>query len=327
VTLAQDLARRDLTINAMALACPNTPLQEGFQDWLPLSPPSISHPNTHLPTFPALIDPYGGQDDLQNTCLRHVSPAFSEDPVRVLRVARFAARFPQFHIHLDTWALMHHMVEQGETKALVYERVWQEMALALMEKSPSRFFEVLNRVQPLGPEWPEIIPPSILTQLDQAAHGSTALPVRVALLAQSWPEPSLFQTHAHSLRMPRSAIQLGTLWLREQHPLQQASTFKAADWAAFFDRCDAWRQKERFEQLQEVWSWSQPDLYASVQPVLDAAWQAASSVNPGAVVAGLTQQKTPSQGMMIAQAIRHARQQAIQRALSSSTFSAPILHS
>ncbi len=319
VTLAQDLARRDLTINAMALPCPNMPVQEGFQDWLPLS----NQPASYLPaSLPTLIDPHGGQGDLQNACLRHISPAFSEDPVRVLRVARFAARFPQFRIHPDTWVLMHHMVAQGETQSLVYERVWQETARALMATSPSRFFEVLNRIQPLGPEWPALIPPWVLTQLDQAAHGGCPLPVRVALLAQSWPEPSLFQTHAHILRMPRSAIQLSTLWLRERTPLKQALTFSAADWASFFERCDAWRQNQRFEELREVWSLSQPDLYASVRLVLEAAWQAASTVNPGAVVAGLTQQKIPqgSQGTVIAQAIRQARQQAIQKALSLSTF-------
>ncbi|NLC24255.1 MAG: multifunctional CCA tRNA nucleotidyl transferase/2'3'-cyclic phosphodiesterase/2'nucleotidase/phosphatase, partial [Oxalobacter sp.] len=115
VTLEEDLARRDLTMNAMALS------KDGD-----------------------LIDPFGGQEDLKNRVFRHVSPAFAEDPVRILRLARFAARFPDFTIAPETMDLMKEMVASGEVNALVPERIWQELSQGLMEKQPSRMFMVLR---------------------------------------------------------------------------------------------------------------------------------------------------------------------------------------
>ena len=115
VTLEQDLARRDLTINAIARA------EDG-----------------------SLIDPYGGQADLHARLLRHVSPAFVEDPVRLLRVARLAARLPDFSVAPETMALLRQMVAQGEVDALVPERVWQELSRGLMAQRPSRMMEVLQ---------------------------------------------------------------------------------------------------------------------------------------------------------------------------------------
>jgi len=127
VTLDDDLARRDLTINAMA----RSPGGE-------------------------LIDPFGGQQDLEQRILRHVSPAFREDPVRVLRLARFAARFPDFQVADETLALCQEMVADGEVDHLVPERVWQEMSRALMETRPSRFFEVLREAGALAVILPEL---------------------------------------------------------------------------------------------------------------------------------------------------------------------------
>ena len=127
VTLEQDLARRDLTINAMA---------------------EDEHGQ--------VIDPYGGQRDLADRVLRHVSPAFAEDPVRILRLARFAARFADFRVAPETVALMREMVAAGEVDALVAERVWQELSRGLMERRPSRMFEVLRdagALQKLLPEF------------------------------------------------------------------------------------------------------------------------------------------------------------------------------
>src|SRR5688572_14962025 len=115
VTLEEDLARRDLTINAMARAADGR-----------------------------LVDPFGGQDDLRAKRLRHVSPAFAEDPVRILRLARFAARFGDFEVAPETLALMRQMVASGEVDALVPERVWQELSRGLMEAHPSKMFEVLR---------------------------------------------------------------------------------------------------------------------------------------------------------------------------------------
>src|SRR5271170_3872784 len=126
VTLEEDLARRDLTINAMARA------EDG-----------------------SLIDPFGGEKDLRAGVLRHVGPAFAEDPLRVLRVARFAARF-DFRVAPQTEALMRRIAESGELATLTSERIWQELSRALMTAKPSRFFTVLQRSGALAQLFPEV---------------------------------------------------------------------------------------------------------------------------------------------------------------------------
>lgn len=170
VTLEQDLARRDLTINAIARD------SEG-----------------------ALIDPYRGVDDLKAGVLRHVGPAFVEDPVRILRLARFAARFADFTVAEETQALMREMVENGEVDALIPERVWQELAKGLMEARPSRMFEVLRQCGALKKILPEVDrlfgvpqPPQhhpevdtgvhVMLVVDYAAAQDFDLPVRFAAL-------------------------------------------------------------------------------------------------------------------------------------------------
>jgi tRNA nucleotidyltransferase (CCA-adding enzyme) len=170
VTLEDDLARRDLTINAIAQ-------DEGG----------------------ALIDPHGGQRDLAGKVLRHVSPAFAEDPVRILRLARFAARFADFAVAAETEALMREMVRAGEVDALVPERVWQEVSRGLMEGKPSRMFEVLRDCGALARVLPEVdrlfgVPQRadyhpevdtgvhLMMVLDMAARLEASLPVRYACL-------------------------------------------------------------------------------------------------------------------------------------------------
>src|SRR5881392_3964372 len=160
VTLEDDLRRRDLTINAMARSEDGT-----------------------------LVDPHGGERDLRAGMLRHVSDAFAEDPVRILRVARFAARFG-FAIAPETLALMRRMVEGGEADALVPERVWQELARGLMEKSPSRMIAVLRECGALARVLPELdrsfahpdAPDQLARRLDCAASRGHPLPARYALL-------------------------------------------------------------------------------------------------------------------------------------------------
>src|SRR5260370_34521885 len=148
VTLEEDLARRDLTINAIAQA------EDG-----------------------SLIDPYHGRSDLQARVLRHVSPAFIEDPVRILRVARFAARFASlgFQVAPETTALMRAMVERGEADVLVAERVWQETEKALHEPGASGFFTVLRECGALKVIYPEIDAPFALPQ-PQTSHPQTHTP-------------------------------------------------------------------------------------------------------------------------------------------------------
>ena len=182
VTLEQDLSRRDLTINSIAAPARLTSANGTFQ-----------------PDFEALIDPYGGQRDLRAKVLRHVTDAFREDPVRILRLARFAARFADFSVAPDTMAMMQDMVRAGEADALVPERVWQELARGLMEKQPSHMLEVLRdcgALQKLLPEvdrlWgvpqradyhPEIDTGiHLLMVLNMAAQLGAPLPVRFACL-------------------------------------------------------------------------------------------------------------------------------------------------
>ena len=158
VTLEEDLRRRDLTINAMARG------EDG-----------------------KLVDPYGGERDLRAGVLRHVSDAFAEDPVRILRVARFAARF-DFAIAPETLALMRRMVAAGEADALVPERVWQELARGLMEKSPSRMVAVLRECGALARILAEVdrafdrpdVPEALAQRLDRAAARGYPLAVRFA---------------------------------------------------------------------------------------------------------------------------------------------------
>src|SRR5665647_1752255 len=166
VTLEQDLARRDLTINSIAAQASSIRANSEFE-----------------PDLSALIDPYGGQQDLQDKVLRHVTEAFREDPVRILRLARFAARFSDFSVAPETRALMQEMVASGEVDALVPERVWQELARGLMEGKPSRMFEVLRDCgaqQKLLPEIKLESGPNLI--LDMAAQLQAPLPVRFACL-------------------------------------------------------------------------------------------------------------------------------------------------
>jgi len=158
VTLEEDLLRRDLTINAMA----ETPDGE-------------------------LIDPYGGKDDLDNGILRHVSPAFAEDPVRILRIARFAARFSRwgFHVAHDTNKLLRSMVASGEVDQLVPERVWAELVKALAEPVPVRFFEVLHGCGALARLLPELEPLYPAAGHTAKAPGHATLPVLQAAVGLS----------------------------------------------------------------------------------------------------------------------------------------------
>ena len=186
VTLEQDLARRDLTINSIA-AC-------AYINW------ATGQFDTEFSLNPAdLIDPFGGQQDLQAKVLRHVTDAFREDPVRILRVARFAARFTDFTVAPSTMQLMNDMVAHGEADALVAERVWQELSRGLMEAKPSRLFDVLRDCGALKRLLPEVdrlwgVPQRadyhpevdtgmhLMMVLDMAARLDAPLPVRFACL-------------------------------------------------------------------------------------------------------------------------------------------------
>ena len=256
VTLEEDLARRDLTINAIARSADGT-----------------------------LIDPFGGRRDLAARVLRHVSPAFAEDPVRVLRVARFAARFAPlgFQVAPDTLALMRAMVERREVDALVPERVWQETEKALREPKTSEFFRVLRTCGALQPIYPEIdalfgVPqpaqwhPEIdtgvhtLMVLDQAAALSADPTVRFAALVhdlgkgttprEEWPSHrgheersvALIAALAERLRLPAEYRELGVIVARYHGIVHRAFELKPKTILDFMEHADAFRRPERFAQ-------------------------------------------------------------------------------
>ena len=255
VTLEQDLQRRDLTINAMALTADGT-----------------------------LIDPFGGAADLRAGALRHVSPAFAEDPVRILRVARFAARFAGFTVAPETLALMREMVAAGEVDALVSERVWQELARGLMEAKPSRFFELLRAcgaLRVLLPEmerlWGVPQPPQhhpeidtgahLMMVLDQSARLGTPLPVRWACLCHdlgkgTTPAELLPRHIGHEqrsavlaralgerLKVPTDCRELADVAAREHGNVHASAGLDAAALLRLLERCDALRRPARFADL------------------------------------------------------------------------------
>ena len=257
VTLEQDLMRRDFTINAIA------------QD---------ADGNT--------IDPYNGIADLHAGILRHVSAAFSEDPVRILRAARFAARFG-FAIASETLALMRGMVANGEVDALVAERVWQELARGLMENIPSRFFATLRscgalaRILPevdalFGVPQPENYHPEIdcgvhtLMVVDDAAKYGYTLEVRFAALAHdlgkgNTPRDILPRHIGHEarsvelvkklserLRAPSECRDLALLAARFHGDIHRAGELRAETIIKLFQSADAWRRPERFNHLLQV---------------------------------------------------------------------------
>lgn len=258
VTLEEDLARRDLTINAIAAPA----------DWTGVG---------------AVFDPYNGQADLQAKLLRHVTEAFREDPVRILRVARFAARLPDFTVHPDTLQLMREMVDAGEADHLVPERVWQEISRGLMEAKPSRMVEVLRDCGALRvllpeldrlwgvPQRPEYHPEvdsgvHAMLVLDMAAQLQTPLTVRFACLCHDfgkgttpvdmWPRhigheqrsARLLQGVCARWRVPNDCKELADLVAREHGNIHRSQELGAAALLRLYERSDALRKPERFAQ-------------------------------------------------------------------------------
>ena len=263
VTLEEDLARRDLTINAIALPA-------ALADAQPLP-------------AEALVDPFHGRRDLQHKVLRHVTEAFREDPVRILRLARFGARFADFGVAPQTMALMRGMVEAGEADALVPERVWQELARGLMEAKPSRMFELLRECGALAVLLPEVdrlwgVPQPaahhpevdtgahLMLVLDMAAQLQAPLAVRFACLTHdlgkgTTPADALPRHIGHEQRSAELLVGLCERWrvpvdirelaevvAREHGNLHRSGALDAAGVLRLLERCDAIRKPQRFEQ-------------------------------------------------------------------------------
>ena len=254
VTLEQDLARRDLTINAMA------------QD-----------------EHGTVVDPHSGQRDLHARVLRHVSPAFAEDPVRILRLARFAARFGDFTVADETMALCRAMVASGEVDALVPERVWQELSRGLMEAHPPRLFAVLRDCGALARLLPEVdrlwgVPQPadhhpevdtgvhLMMVLQTSARLQTSLPVRFACLChdlgkgstspQEWPRHigheqrsvKLLRKLSERLRVPVDCRELADVVAAEHGNVHRSGELNAAAVLRLLERCDALRRPQRFAE-------------------------------------------------------------------------------
>lgn len=272
VTLEEDLLRRDLTINAMAEDATG-----------------------------AVIDPYSGQQDLQARVLRHVSEAFAEDPVRILRVARFAARFPEFTIAPETQSLMRTMVGSGEAKHLVPERVWQEVSRGLMADQPERMFSVLDACGAAKDLFAGVLPPAGV--LACAAQRDLALPVRVALWLSACTAEQVAEM-ATALRLPTDCKDMALLLARHQCALLTLDTLSAEDRLDTLERCDALRRADRFKILLSALPCLGADAALIDQWLQVAA--AAAGVDAGAIALAVRTQEH------IAARIRDARIEAIQ---------------
>lgn len=283
VTLDDDLKRRDLTVNAMA----RTPAGE-------------------------LVDPLGGANDLRNKVLRHVGPAFEEDPVRILRLARFAARFFEFEIAPETIGLCRRMVELGEADALVPERVWQEVSRGLMSEKPSRLFEVLVQCEALSVVMPGFVYTSQLgSQLDSAATwGERTLPGMYAL---SMTLTDQRQQLAKRLRAPSECAQWAELLPAIEQACVASNDWSDGQWPEavlnFLERADAIRRPERLLALLNMAS----HLVDCPQKRWQDALLAARSIDAGAIARPLQDKGAQA----IAAAVRAARLAAVSQAVAS----------
>ena len=259
VTLEEDLKRRDLTINAMAKAEDGT-----------------------------LIDPFGGRRDLDARVLRHVSDAFAEDPLRILRLARFAARFG-FAVAEETMTLMRRMVESGEADYLVPERVWQELARGLAEPHPELMFEVLERSGFRARLFPEIrVWPK---------RFSGSLPVRFAHLTWPLSEPQI-ESLCERLRAPNEVRELALAASRSRNLLQAKG---AEELLELLKRADAFRRPERFAELLEAARLADASIDTAR---IERARAAAAAIDAGAIA-------RKADASSIAQRIDEARLNAI----------------
>ena len=274
VSLEEDLLRRDLTVNAMALDAKGR-----------------------------LIDPQGGQQDLAQGLLRHVSPAFIEDPVRILRVARFCARFGQFRIAPETLELMRTMVERGEVDALVPERIWQELARGLMYPHAARMLDALKacgalaRMLPaLDHAWPA---PGVCAALAQAVAIDAPLPVRwAALLHQlGMDEAGMVQS---AVRAPQACADLARMLIREQGSLQSPD-HDSQSALSLLEHCDALRKPERFEQLLQAMACVRRDM----EPLLQG-WRRALDASRAVQAGAIAQAVPPEPALTRAERIRAA---------------------
>lgn len=344
VTLEEDLARRDLTINSIA-AC---------ADW--------TSAGGKLGSKVDLIDPFGGQRDLQAKVLRHVTDAFREDPVRILRLARFAARFHDFSIAPETGALLREMVADGEADHLVPERVWQELSRGLMEAHPARMFDVLRECGALAVVLPELnrlwgVPQRaeyhpevdtgvhVMMVLQMAARLNASLPVRWACLMHDLGKGTtpahvlprhigheqrsskLLRTVGQRLRVPTDCTELADVVAREHGNIHRSGDLNAAALVRLLERCDAFRKPARFADALLACECDargrlgmEEDAYPQ-RPHLLAALAAAQGVDTASVAQAAVDRG--ARGDAIGKAVATARAQAVQAWLGQAASETP----
>ena len=344
VTLEEDLARRDLTINSIA----------ALADWTGASGQNGLNPG--------LIDPFGGQRDLQAKVLRHVTDAFREDPVRILRLARFAARFHDFSIAPETMALLREMVADGEADHLVPERVWQELSRGLMEAHPARMFEVLRECGALAVVLPELnrlwgVPQRaeyhpevdtgvhVMMVLQMAARLNASLPVRWACLMHDLGKGTtpadvlprhigheqrsskLLRTVGQRLRVPTDCTELADVVAREHGNIHRSGDLNAAALVRLLERCDAFRKPARFADALLACECDargrlgmEEDAYPQ-RPNLLAALAAAQGVDTASVAQAAVDRG--ARGDAIGKAVATARAQAVQAWLGQAASEGP----
>ena len=293
IQLEDDLKRRDLTINAMA--------QE-----VNASGELVGH----------LIDPYRGKVDLEQGTFRHLSDAFSEDPLRVLRVARFAARFPTFTIAPETLAIMKYMVSKDELKTLSKERIWQELARALRSQAPERFIDVLEECGALEEIWPTAFTvqwrnmssrKEMLAQLNQVVAVHPEIDKRLAILLKKL-KPVEISTWGGELRVPNEI----TEYCFAVAEFEACHEFVLSPQIVLdlFNRTDVWRKPARFTEVMKLFE-SIGVGVANWSKLVNAALQ----VDGGQIAAKISQLGSSSNlGEQIHQAVVHARLMAISQA-------------
>ena len=338
VTLEEDLARRDLSINAMAVPADALRPDGGF-------------------VLAALIDPFGGAHDVAAGVLRHCTEAFREDPVRILRLARFAARFAHFTVSRVTLQLLQDMVQAGEVQHLVAERVWQELAKGLMEPQPSRMLALLRDCGALAVVLPEVdalwgVPqpaehhPEIGTGihlgrvLDAAAGAQAPLEVRFACLvhdlgkattpAEQWPRHlgyamrsvKLLRTLCQRLRVPQACAELAEVVAREHGNIHRSASLGAAATLRLLERCDAFRKPARFAQIVQACACDargrlgrEHDTDSQGERLMQAL-QAALAIDSSAIAQAAMQ--AGAQGPAVGRALAKARELAIAPCLAAS---------
>jgi len=291
VTLEQDLQRRDLTINAMAQRVDDTGSRVG-----------------------PIIDPYGGQNDIEAKVFRHISTAFAEDPLRLLRIARFAARFPRFTIASETQDALHAIVRSGELSALSPERVWQELDRGMRSADPLRMVEVLLETGAADQCLPQPLiavceNPQLKKQLASdfyllAANKVADVDSVCAVLLADLSEDAIRQW-SETIRMPHSTRDFAELFSALKKRMTQQG-YSAVDILALFNRADVWRKPERAEKLIALAS----VLHFQVERI-SSALAAAQAVNSQTVIEGLSEAER-QQGECIRSAIDAARLQAVE---------------